>query len=148
MGPLIAYLDANALIYLLEGQADTARQVRRCLEELAQEAGRVTVAMSRLSWMECRIKPLRDGDTALLLRYDSFFAAPDLRWMELDRGTVELATTLRACHGLRTPDALQAAGCLLAGQPHAFITGDQAFAKVAGLACRFVCVKAAGPPSA
>lgn len=140
---MIAYLDANALIYLLEGGAEQAQRVRRCLEELAQQAGRITVAMSRLSWMECRIKPLRSGDTALLLRYDSFFAEPDLRWMEIDRATVELATTLRARHGLRTPDALQAAGCLQAGKPHAFITGDQAFARVPGLACRFVAVNAA-----
>jgi predicted nucleic acid-binding protein len=142
---LIAFLDANALIYLLEGEAERARRVQNCLQELAATHGRVTMAMSRLSWMECRIKPLRSADTALLSRYDSFFATPDLRWMELDRGTVELATTLRACHGLRTPDALQAASCLKTGTPHAFITGDRAFAKVPGLACRWVSTHETGP---
>lgn len=141
MGALIAFLDANALIYLLEGEAEQARRVQDCLRELASEAPRLTIAMSRLSWLECRIKPLRAADAALLSRYDSFFASPDLHWMELDRATVELATTLRARHGLRTPDALQAAGCLKAGTPHAFITGDRGFSRVPGLACRFVALR-------
>jgi predicted nucleic acid-binding protein len=137
---LIAFLDANALIHMLEGEPAQVRRVQACLQQSLAEAGRLTLAMSRLSWMECRIKPLRAADTALLSRYDSFFAAPELRWMELDRATVELATSLRARHGLRTPDALQAACCLKAGTPHVFVTGDRAFARVPGLACRFVTI--------
>ena len=39
------------------------------------------------------------------------FARSDLLWQELSPAVVEQATTLRAQHGLRTPDALQAA-CL------------------------------------
>jgi predicted nucleic acid-binding protein len=36
-------------------------------------------------------------------------------------------------HGLRTPDALQAASCLQLGSAHTFLTGDAAFNRVAGL---------------
>lgn len=115
------------------------------LQALTAGHGNVTVAMSRLSWLECRVKPLRDGDTALLSRYDHFFSAPNLRWIELDRDAVERATTLRARHGLRTPDALQAACCLGVGAQHAFLTGDRAFARVNGLNCRFVAATTCGP---
>jgi len=39
-------------------------------------------------------------------------------------------------HGLRTPEALQAAGCLQLGAGHVFLTGDAAFERVAGLNVR------------
>jgi predicted nucleic acid-binding protein len=40
---------------------------------------------------------------------------------------------IRVKHGLRTPDALQAASCLQLGPRHIFLTGDAAFKRVAGL---------------
>lgn len=135
---MIAFLDANALIYLLEGEAALAGRVRTGLLKLSEQFGRMPIAMSRLSWMECRVKPLRESNTALLARYDTFFALPDLIWQELDRETIELATLVRAKHGLRTPNALQAACCLRSGSSHRFITGDRAFARVHGLECQFI----------
>lgn len=36
----------------------------------------------------------------------------------------------RVCHGLRMPDALQAASCLQLGPAHRLLTGDGAFARV------------------
>lgn len=53
--------------------------------------------------------------------------------MELDRAVVELAAAVRVRHGLRTPDALQAASCLKLGADHLLLTGDAAFQRVAGL---------------
>jgi len=49
---------------------------------------------------------------------------------------VELATAIRVKHGLRTPDALRAAGCLQLGAGDVFLTGDAAFERVAGLSVR------------
>ena len=65
--------------------------------------------------------------------FDAFFSRPDLVWVELGKDVVELATAIRVKHGLRTPDALQAASCLQLGAKHIFLTGDTAFRKVAGL---------------
>jgi predicted nucleic acid-binding protein len=61
------------------------------------------------------VGPLRRGDQESLERFDTFFAQSDLLWLELSAAVVDLATSLRASHGLRTPDALQAACCLQLG---------------------------------
>ncbi len=127
------FLDANALIYLLEAKEPHTSEVRRRLAELAGQHPYARLALSRLSWLECRAKPLRDGARDVLARYDEFFALPDLLWSELDREAVELATVLRARHGLRTPDALQAACCLKLGADHVFLSADRGFTRVPGL---------------
>jgi predicted nucleic acid-binding protein len=51
---------------------------------------------------------------------------------------VELATSLRASHGLRTPDALQAACCLLLGPEAVMLSGDADFGRVAGLRLQLI----------
>jgi len=53
--------------------------------------------------------------------------------VELSREVVELATVIRVRHGLRTPDALQAASCLQLGPQHVLLTGDATFRRVKGL---------------
>ena len=90
-------------------------------------------AISRLSWLECRVGPMKANDIATLALFDAFFARPDLAWVELNREVVELAAAIRARHGLRTPDALQAASCLQLGPRHVMLTGDAVFQRVAGL---------------
>jgi len=108
---VIAFLDASALIYLLEGEPPWASAVKHELQALADGHPQLAIALSRLSVLECRVGPLRRGDQSSLERFDGFFARSDLLWQELSPAVVEQATTLRAHHGLRTPDALQAA-CL------------------------------------
>jgi len=90
-------------------------------------------AVSRLSWLECRVRPARENDLATLAAFDAFFARTDLIWVELEKDVVELATAIRVKHGLRTADALQAASCLQLGAKHVFLSGDAGFKKVAGL---------------
>jgi predicted nucleic acid-binding protein len=92
------------------------------LQQLAGEAPELALAVSRLSLLECRVAPMRRGDQDCLDRFEALFAQPDLLVVELSASVVELATELRANHGLRTPDALQAACCLsarpsVAGEP-------------------------------
>jgi predicted nucleic acid-binding protein len=130
---VIAFLDASALIYLLEGTAAPAARARAALAEVERADPDTAVALSRLSWLECRVGPMKADDAAVLSTYDTFFARPDLVWVELTRNVVELAAVIRARHGLRTPDALQAASCLQCGTAHRLLTGDAAFRRVAGL---------------
>ena len=73
------------------------------------------------------------GDQASLDRFEALFAQPDLLVVELSASVVELATQLRANHGLRTPDALQAACCLELGPEAVMITGDAGFQRVRAL---------------
>ena len=130
---MIAFLDANALIYQVEGAEPFAIQVRAALATLSQTDADLRLGLSRLSWLECRVGPMKSGNNALLQRYDTFFALPDLVWVELTQTVVELATQIRAVHGLKTPDCLQAACCLQLGHDHVFVTGDAAFKRVSGL---------------
>ena len=133
---MIAYFDASALIYLVEGKPPFAERRRAELSRWAKKHPDAGAAVSRLSWLECRVRPAREGDQATLAAFDAFFSRADLVWVELTREVVELATAIRVRHGLRTPDALQAASCLQLGAGHAFLTGDAAFERVAGLNVR------------
>ncbi len=130
---MIAFFDASALIYFVEGSEPFAGRVRRVLALLLREYPTLDAAVSRLSWLECRVKPARNEDFETLARFDTYFANPTLVWVELSRDVVELATEIRVQHRLRTPDALQAACCLQLGPEHVFITGDAAFKKVVTL---------------
>lgn len=130
---MIIFFDASALIYLIEGKAPFADKVRKELAALAKRHAAPRVAVSRLIWLECRVGPMKANDQATLSAFDSFFARPDLVWVELTQTVVELAAAIRVKHGLRTPDALQAASCLQLGREHVFLTGDASFRRVAGL---------------
>ena len=133
---MIVFLDASALIYLIEGNEPFAGRARSELGRLARKHPDLKIAVSRLAWLECRVRPARENDLHTLADYDAFFDRPDLQWVELTRDVIELATAIRVKHGLRTPDALHAASCIHLGQAHVFLTGDAGFRKVGGLSAR------------
>ena len=135
---MIVFLDASALIFLVDGQAPWAEATQAALRQLAVNAPDLALAVGRLSFLECRIAPLRRGDQACLDCFEALFAQPDLLVVELNAAVVELATELRANHGLRTPDALQAACCLQLGPDAVMITGDAAFQRVQALQVHLV----------
>ena len=135
---MIAFLDASALIYLVDGEAAWAEVAQVALQQLASETSALQIAVSRLSVLECRVGPLRRGDQASLDRFDALFAQPGLLFVELTASVVELATELRAKHGLRTPDALQAACCLTLGSKAVMLSGDTGFQRVPGLVLRLI----------
>lgn len=136
------FLDACTLIYRFEGASKFRQATTTLIAQLTAGQPVVDLAVSRLSVIECRVKPLREADTPLLQRYADFFAAVDV--LELSAETIDLATELRATHGLKTPDALQAA-CALQWQRQGqeevlFVTADQGFSKVPGLELRLIAV--------
>jgi len=73
------------------------------------------------------VKPLREGDAALLGTYEAFFNRFALL-AEIDAATIERATELRARHALRTPDAIHVATAL-ERYSDLLLTGDAALAK-------------------
>lgn len=135
---MIAFFDASALIYLLEGREPFSSKIKSELARLAKAHGNLGAAMSRLSWLECRVAPMKANDGAALAAYDAFFSRPDLVWIELSREVVELAATIRVATGIKTPDALQAASCLQLGEQHLFLSGDAAFKRIRGLNLRLL----------
>ena len=130
---VIAFFDASALIYLIEGKEPFCSKVRKELTAAANKYPDLGTAVSRLTWLECRVGPMKANDNAALAAFDAFFARTDLVWVEMTKDVVELAAAIRVKHGLRTPDALQAASCMQLGSNHLFLTGDAAFKRVAGL---------------
>ena len=130
---MIAFFDASALIYLVEGKEPFAGSVRKQLAAAARQYPDLGSSVSRLSWLECRVGPMKANDHAVLAAFDAFFARADLVWVELTKDVVELAAAIRAKHALRTPDCLQAASCLQLGPDHLFLTGDAVFTRVEGL---------------
>jgi predicted nucleic acid-binding protein len=130
---VIAFFDASALIYLIEGVQPFAAAIEAQLLRLKDRQIILESAVSRLSWLECRVRPARRAEVDILAAFDAFFGRADLIWIELSKQVVELATAMRVHHNLRTPDALQAASCLQVGPDHSFITGDAGFRKVTGL---------------
>ena len=135
---MIAFFDTSALIYLIEAREPFAGKLRKELTAVAKKHPDLGAAVSRLTWLECRVGPMKANDSATLAVFDAFFARPDLAWVGLTRDVVELAATIRAKHGLRTPDALQAASCLQLGADHVFLSGDSAFKRVGGLNVRLL----------
>ena len=74
---MILFFDASALIYRFEGVPSFQAAATRTVIELLRLHPNARLALSRLSMLECRIKPLRDHDKALLQRYERFFTDPN-----------------------------------------------------------------------
>lgn len=121
------FLDACAVIYLIEGTAPWATRLQQLLPALAQGDPDPGFTVSDLSRMECRVRPWRENRQALLDIYDGFFAAAEVTVVPLSHDVVSIATGVRARSGLRAPDALQAACCISLGRATRFVTNDRGF---------------------
>lgn len=132
------FLDANIIIYRVEAVEPFNQQVLAIVQELVALHPNTGFAVSRLSMMECLVKPLRDQNSADVERYRNFFSSAGLQIVEVSSQVLEAATILRVRHGLRTPDAIQAASAMSIKGPVTFLTGDKQFGKVPGLNVRLV----------
>jgi len=125
------YLEASALIYLIESVASFRDTVLARVMQAEGSANGLLIT-SRLSRLECRVKPLRESDHELLARYDTFLTRRLMHVAELNALVIERATELRARLGLKTPDALHVATAI-AERADLFLTGDAALARVTDL---------------
>ena len=121
------YADANIFIRLLEGDAASRGPIVARIQPF-QKILPVFVS-SRLSLLECRVKPLRQSNQTLLAQYNSLFASSEVQLIEIDVQVIDKATELRAIHYLKTPDAIHLASAIIAGAT-SFMTGDKDLAKV------------------
>lgn len=130
---MIAFLDACAVIYRVESVEPYLGKLKRALNRIEKESPAAVVAVSRLSLLECRIKPLRERDESALRLYQDFFTSPGLQIVELDSEVMERATLIRVEARVSTPDALQAASALSLGGEIRFFTNDPEFKRISGL---------------
>jgi uncharacterized protein len=131
MGRAVIYVDTNVIIRLIEGD-DAARAPieARLLPLRGQNRFLLTSQLSRL---ECRTKPMRNGDKAKLAIFDSFFISTEVELIPLTAAVVDKATELRATLNVKTPDALHLASAILAGAK-AFLTGDKGLERCKSIA--------------
>jgi uncharacterized protein len=134
------YLDASAIIYLIEG-APPLRQLAEGAIAAAEQDPTGRLLTSHLARLECRVKPLRDGDAALLATYDAFFTRARVTLVALTGAAIDRATDLRARYGFKTPDAIHLAAAIEAGAD-GFVTGDAGLAR-----CAEIKVAVVSPPT-
>jgi predicted nucleic acid-binding protein len=115
------YLDSNAIIYSVEG-IQSFRDSALSWIERASHTPEGRVLTSRISHLECRSKPLGEGNQDLLARYDTFLAT--LTTSAVTDEVVEVATQLRARFKVRSVDAVHLATAIVDGSD-IFLTGDQ-----------------------
>ncbi|HEX3526873.1 MAG TPA: type II toxin-antitoxin system VapC family toxin [Thermoanaerobaculia bacterium] len=123
------YLDSCVVIYLIQGPAVLSRAILAELQPAESEPPLVYV--SDLTRLECRVWPLRQGDSGLLNEFDRFFTSEGLQTIPFESKTFDQATELRAAHGTKTPDALHLAAAIVAGCTE-FWTNDPRLRSAAG----------------
>lgn len=115
-------IDTSVFIYHFEDHP-RYRQLTVPLFE-AIESGRCQASVSVLVRLEVLVMPLREGMDELAEGYrfilDTF---PNLQQVDIDAPVADAAASLRAVHGLSTPDSLHLAGAISSGCG-VFITND------------------------
>jgi predicted nucleic acid-binding protein len=121
-------IDTNVFIYSLEANpryAALADHIFSWLEQAGHSAVTSTITMTELL-----VQPYRDGDQHRVNEFYGLLATyPNLDWIAPDLEIADLAARIRAMHGLRTPDALQAATAVR-GHVTGFVTNDPVFERV------------------
>jgi len=112
------YLDACPVIYLVQQVQPWFSAVDRRLREEDVE-----VVVSDLTRLECRVKPLRDGDQGLLEDFEEFFRYAVAEVVPLSTAAVDRATEIRARYGFKAPDAIHL-GAAQVSKCDDFLTND------------------------
>lgn len=112
------YLDTAPVIYAVEQVPLYSAAVDQRLSD-----PQIVKIASSLTRLECRVKPLREGNDELLKDYDDFFQGVLAELVVLSHEVMERATEIRARHGFKTPDAIHLAAAVVNGCD-VFLTND------------------------
>jgi predicted nucleic acid-binding protein len=115
------YCDSVIPIYYFEGAPPFKTRATTRLTAL-WAAGDVIV-ISDLVRLECRMLPIRLGDTDRLAQYDTLFAQPNVTLAPITTAVFDRATLIRATHNFKLADALHLAAAAVAGCD-LFLTND------------------------
>jgi predicted nucleic acid-binding protein len=118
---MLIYCDSVILIYYFDHAG--AFQLRAANRLAALRAAGDQMAVSDLTRLECRVKPMRLGNSISLAQYDHFFLQPDVQSVPLTSAVYDRATVIRALHGFKTMDAIHIAAAAEAGCDR-FLTND------------------------
>lgn len=127
---MTVFLDACTIIYLIEAREPFYSSCQAAFRQLVEADHEISVAISRLSILECLVQPLKNQEEGTIGQYRDFFSKPGLSAIDLSPEIIEKALRLRVNFNLRTPDALQAACALSLTDDTVFLTGDRSFLRV------------------
>jgi uncharacterized protein len=80
-------------------------------------------AISDLTWLECRVKPIRLGDALVLADMEAFLNGSDVIRVPLTTAVYDRACTIRAVQGYKLADSLHLAAAVEGGCG-VFLTND------------------------
>jgi predicted nucleic acid-binding protein len=121
-------LDSCVFIYEVEAHPRYVALTRRVFSWLEQTDSQAVT--SAITMTELLVAPYKAAGARRVAGYLSLLATyPNLEWIAADLEVADQAARLRAAHGLKTPDALQAATAVHAGAT-ALVTNDPAFERV------------------
>ena len=118
---MLIYCDSVILIYFLDAVGPfNSRAVSRLA---ALQSSGDSIAVSELTRLECRVKPLRLGALKTLTDFDAFFTLPGIHLATISRAVFERATAIRAKYNFKLGDSLHLATAVEAGCDR-FLTND------------------------
>ncbi|MBI1914935.1 MAG: PIN domain-containing protein [Planctomycetes bacterium] len=118
---MLIYLDSVIVIYLLDNTGSFNTRATHRLAALVAAGDRV--AVSDLTRLECRVKPIKDGNPAKLADFDAFFTRPDVQTVPISTAVFDRATLIRATHNFKLADSLHLAAAVDGGCDR-FLTND------------------------
>ncbi len=118
---MLVYLDSVICIYAVEGAPVLQARARTRLT-VFRGAGDQP-ALSDLTWLECRVLPIRLGDAVALAEMEAFLSAPDVIRLPMPSAVYERACRIRAAHNYKLGDALHLAAAV-EGRCGLFLTND------------------------
>jgi predicted nucleic acid-binding protein len=122
------YLDTSTFIYFVERHPRYFPVCEELFHEI--EAGRTKASTSTLMLLEILVQPYRQKKDDLVLKFYALLTTyPHLTWVPMTLNVADQAAKLRAEHGLKTPDAIQAASAISCGAD-GFVCNDRIFSKV------------------
>jgi predicted nucleic acid-binding protein len=118
---MLVYLDSVICIYAVDGPATFQVRARARLAALRAAGDRP--AISDLTWLECRVKPIRLGNAVALADMEAFLTASDVLRVAMPTGVYERACRVRAVHNYKLGDSLHLAAAVEGGCG-SFLTND------------------------
>ncbi|MEK7560831.1 MAG: type II toxin-antitoxin system VapC family toxin [Patescibacteria group bacterium] len=121
-------IDSTVFMYLLAEDRRYLARVERLLSDVRD--GKINGIFSCIGLIELLTGPKKRGQYDIASRYREIIGQfPHLSIRGLNERIVDLASTLRAEYGLRTPDAIHIATAIDGGAI-AFVTNDRRLKKV------------------
>jgi predicted nucleic acid-binding protein len=118
---MLVYLDSVICVYAVEGAPSFQSKAVAKLKSM--RAAGDEPAISDLTWLECRVRPIRNGDVVALTDMEAFLTAADVRRVPMPTAVFERACQIRALYNYKLADSLHLAASVEAACG-VFLTND------------------------